>query len=61
MVQRLFPGRPPSLRSYSQPHPQVQGASAQGQAAPQVQVQPQEQPWVLSVAAVMVFLSFGAS
>jgi hypothetical protein len=36
-----------------------QGMSAQGQAAPQVQLQPQEQPWVVAVVSVIIVLRFG--
>ena len=38
---------------YSHPHPQVQGASPQEHAGPQVQLQSQEQPWVLNVAVIV--------
>jgi hypothetical protein len=45
---------------YSHPHPQVQGPMAQGQADPQVQLQPQEQLPDFVVISVMVVLSLDA-
>jgi hypothetical protein len=42
---------------YSHPHPLLQGPTAQGQADPQVQLQPQEQLPDFVVISVMVVLS----
>ena len=42
------------------PHPQVQGELAQGQSGPQVQLQPQEQPWDVLVFSVIFVLGLGA-
>jgi hypothetical protein len=60
MVQRPISGRSPWQGNYSHPHPQAQGTSAQGQAGPQVQLQPQERPWVFGVMSVIVILRLGA-
>jgi hypothetical protein len=56
----LVSGRSLWQCSYSHPHPQLQEPLSQGQDAPQVELQPQEQPWVLSVVSVIVGLRFGA-